>query len=237
MKGLVKVASFIEENNPALKDQENVFYREGQNFLVKFNGKSTTLRNNEKYQYISRLLEKPGCEFHNCDLVTNVKGKPPLTEREDNLKAELEQELKKKDQGDINVSTLDNELTLGEYDELRKVACNLWDELKDARNSGDQESIEKCQNEFEKCRKYMFNEYGIKVEVSKNSKLTFRQMHRYSGQTEKARNLIKNHINNAIKDIAKELPDLAEHLKKFIIKKAKSVAYKPDKPTTWYISL
>jgi len=63
--------------SPASADQTNaghIFRREGDYWLVIFDGQLVRLRDMKGVQYLARLLAHPGREFHVLDLVATVQG-------------------------------------------------------------------------------------------------------------------------------------------------------------------
>ena len=60
----------------AHRDADNVFRREGDYWLVVFEGQIVRLRDMRGVRYLARLLANPGREFHVVDLVGRRAGWP-----------------------------------------------------------------------------------------------------------------------------------------------------------------
>lgn len=95
---------------------------------------------------------------------------------------------------------------------------------------------EKVKQEWELCKNYIINAHRIVVD-DRGEDLKFTKKSRLNEDLEKARVNVTKRINSAIEDIEKDLPTLAEHLKRNILT-GKICIYKTnlDNPINWDIS-
>ena len=117
-------------------------------------------------------------------------------------------------------------LTHVEKDRFEDQGYKILQQLKDAKGNKNQPMIDQAEKEWEGYKNHLFNEYGIKTHASTKG-ISFVQMHRPGPEVEKARKNVTNHIKNAIKDIEKEIPQLAQHLRKHV-ETGKDCMYRPD---------
>lgn len=224
-----ELLDLIEESYPDVKNKENVFLRVKNNWFIKYKReKIDLLRDIERIRYIPSLLNKSGKEFDNLDLYYAVKNK-----------SNFDPELRESQfiQSGMNVSNLDDNFTKEDIKKFSDVGCSLLKKLNEAKETEDQQEIEKSQQEFEKYRKYLYKEHGIKV-LSKKSEVFLEKSYRPGPENERVRNNVKNQIKHALRDIKDAgLPSLAEHLHKHIKTTVKYSIYQPDEQTPWYISL
>jgi len=136
----------------------------------------------------------------------------------------------------VSLSKLEIE-TLSDEDKkaIEDQAYKIQDRHRKAEERGDQVQINKAESDLEAFRSYMFNEYGLKTFVSSKG-ITFKKLSRPGLEAEKARQNVKNQIDNAFNDIDKQLPALSTYLRNHI-HKGLSCTYKPDidNAIEWYI--
>jgi hypothetical protein len=134
----------IEEHERKIKKTSNVFALIGKVWFVKFAQKEYGLYpDQEKYRYIARLLSLSDrnpkslddeYSIYNVDLYEKVSGKPAATGSHDD--GEIMREL--------NESDLTDKLSVEDIRGVRKVADDLLEQLKEAREVSNEEFIKKA---------------------------------------------------------------------------------------------
>ena len=228
------IKNIIEGHERDIKINPNVFSLIGKVWFVKFKNKEWGLYPDyEKYKYIVHLLEltKPFSENHeyyiyNSDLISKIKG---VSASSENYDAALKE--------DLNESDLGKELTSEDFKKFKDIGYDLLEELNVAKQADDPIKEKEAKENFKKYQAYILNDYGIKSQVSKNGlKIYFGIYYRSSRESEKLRQLIKNQINNAIKDFKKGMPTLTKHLQSCLKTKLNKTVYAPER-IHWQVSL
>jgi len=138
---------------------------------------------------------------------------------------------------DLNESDLGKELTSEDFKRFKDIGYDLLEELNVAKQADDPIREKEAEENFKKYQAYILNDYGIKSQVSKNGlKIYFGIYYRSSRESEKLRQLIKNQINNAIKDFKKGMPTLTKHLQSCLKTKLNKTVYAPER-IHWQVSL
>ncbi len=222
----------IESLDPELKNRENVFYKFGDVWLVKFKGKSKILLARKRLSFIVYLLSKKYHSFYAHELDQLVGKAMPNSEYS-----------KMSDNGTLGAITGISlkDLHTDKYNEediesLENVVTNVWDDLKKAESKGNPKEIKSKQEKWSEAKRFMLNEYGIKVHGYKNN-LSFSYKPKLEKDAEKRRQSVSQNIKKALQDIKKELPALYLHLKaEKCIQTGKKCSYHP-KPASvnWYI--
>jgi hypothetical protein len=234
------IKDIIEEHESGIKQHSNVFSLMGKVWFVKFKQQEWGLYpDQEKYKYIANILNLPNNSYntgdlefsiYNTELVEKVKG-VELTEEYRGDKAQ-------EDIGDLNESNLSEVLTSQEVKKFKEIGYELLEQLKKAKDAGDQEQIDDAKKNLVKYRSYISSEYGIKTKISDDeTKIHFKILHRSGKENEKIRQRIKNQIKNAIKDFHDSLPMLRMHLDRSIKTKSYKTVYLPETHTNWHISM
>ena len=192
----------IEKNDT----QDRTVIYNGDAWIINYDGNKAYLRDLPRVRYIWRLLESPNKNFSHLDLQTLVSGKQSEPDKYyKNMSSEqLEEEGFTDNLEDIMVENLSED----EIERLQKIAYDQWDDLMQKKPD--------AENNWEKTRKHLFNEYGIKVIPKKNGP-KFKISKRLKEDAEKARVNVTNNIRNALKDLKEKMPSLYEHLKNRII--------------------
>jgi hypothetical protein len=238
---------------------DNVFSRLGGAWFAKFKQKEWgAFPDKEKFKYIAHLLSlssyKSGDKslnfsMHNTDLVSQVKGKDTDDiykkidgkEVKEYFKIETGRQTDEEQEGDsrneeLSVSDLKEELSKEDLKKLKDTGYKLLDEKEKAEKLGDQELINEKTEHLEKYKSYLSTEYGIKA-ILKKGKIIFTNYHRPSKEIEKIRQLIKNQINNAKKDLNERMPMFVRHLDNSLKTKMDVTVYSPESKIHWYVSM
>jgi hypothetical protein len=240
------IASAIEATDHLIKDKKNVFKRAGKNWLIKYEGESATFPDYERIRYIVHLLNKPWVQISVIDLFEAVKKEnisDKIEGKSDAIKsARVEREewrnLPEEKLHERGLSLTDlsiDGLTEENKDKFEDLGYGFLQKLKDAKKNKNQPMIDRAEKELENYKKHLLNEYGIKAYVSSKG-INFIQKKRPGPETEKARKNVLNQINSAIADIKKEIPSLAQYLRKNI-NTGTECTYRPDdsNPIDWHI--
>ena len=224
----------IEEHESDIKKNSNVFLLLGKVWFVKFKNKEWGLYPDlEKYKYIVHLLEltKSASENHeyfiyNSDLISKIK---EINDSSENSETVLKE--------DLNESDLGKELSPEDFKKFKDIGYGLLEELNIAKQAEDSIKQNKAEEVFKTYQSHILNEYGIKSQISDNGlKIHFGTYYRPSKESEKLRQLIKNQINNAIKDFNESMPTLSKHLQSCLKTKLNKTVYTPEK-INWQVSL
>ncbi|RQW91257.1 MAG: hypothetical protein EHM79_00935 [Geobacter sp.] len=226
----------IEHHESDIKNSPNVFSLLGRVWFVKFNNQEWGLYpDHEKYKYVANLLSLSsettgGSEgehaIHIVGLVARVKG--------DELPPDNDVKM---DDGDLGHMDLSKEITKEEIGRIGEIGDQLLDQLLEARKSQDQNRIHKIQNIIARYRSHLLKEYGIKTRVSDDEKrIVFKSLHRSSEEIEKVRQIVKNQIVNAIRDLSKHMPLFATHLQHSLKTSAFKASYSPEDQIVWTVS-
>ncbi len=217
-----EIMHLMKESYPGIEIRENLFLRCGDSWFVKYDGETTILGSLKRLRYIVTLIDKTGCKFFSSDLVSLVEGHEVGSTSASRS---------------LSLSSLESSLTHEQRKRIENIGRDLWKELQEAEDGNDQKQIDSIKERFEKYRKYMLDEYGIKVLGRKRVRPYFRKMHRFGPEAEKARKLVRNHIDNSYKYIENRLPRLAKHLRDHIKYERGYWFYEPNPnaPVQWYI--
>jgi len=215
----------IKEKEPLKETVQNAFCRNGDIWEINFEGKKTKFKDLERIRYIPHIIGNPNKQFNPLELKALVKKiKPEIGEEQEEYSKLNKEELEKEG---LSFVDLDIEgLTKEDKIKLENIVYDIWDKLQKAKNP---------QNEKEwKALAYtIFNEYGTKI-ISTKTGPRFKHLPRLKNEAENARVTVRHQIVKAIKEIKKELPELAEHLKEYI-STGKIISYNNPEPNTWKI--
>jgi len=218
-----EISEMVETESLELEGEENSFVRKSKYWSIKYGEESGHFPDHEQFRYLIHLIEHAGSEISNGSLVMLVKGE------------QSSRELPKGFTQDTNISDMDSDLTREDLDRFMDMGNKLLERLSYAEEKGDEGILKKNQEEYEKYRTHLFNEYGIKTSVTEEG-IRLNKLYRSTEQVEKDRQLVKNQIRNAIKEIENELPGLAKHLSNSIKRKQKHAIYDPEHQIHWHIS-
>ena len=226
----------IEDHESHMKNSPNVFSLLGKVWFIKFNNEEWGLYPDyEKYKYVANVLSlsseateggKGEYTIHIVGLVAKVKG----NELPDENEVEPDEE-------GLSHTYLSEEITKEEIGRIGEIGHQLLDQLREARKSQDQERIHKVLEIIARYRSHLLREYGIRTRVSEDEKrIKFKSLHRSGKEIEKVRQLVKNQISNAIRDLGKHMPLFATHLEHSLRTTDYKAVYSPEQPISWTIS-
>jgi len=221
------------------KNEENAFIEIGDNWIIKFKGKQTTIKNILGLGYIAFLLDNPFKKFPGEDLEKHVKGHDVLLENEKEVYkryAKMPEEQLASESLSLSDMKID-ELTPENKRYLEDSLRYLYDELNSAKKNGDEEEIKKAKKNFEEVKGHLLNEYGIFSRESSKNKIIFKYKSRLASDFERIRTRVTKNINNARNEIKeKNMPELYKHLK-IDLKTGMKCIYDPDKESSieWFI--
>lgn len=196
----------------AHRDAVNVFRREGDYWLVAFEGQIVRLRDMRGVQYLARLLGSPGREFHVVDLVAVAQAGPA-----DTINV-AEPGLRFGDAGDAG-EMLDARAK-GAY---RRRLTEIEDDLQEARALGDTSRVAQAKNE----RDLLARELSRAVGLGGRDR-------RVGSAAERARASVTRAVRQAMGRIRAQHPPLGVHLER-TIRTGTYCAYLPDPrvPVAW----
>jgi hypothetical protein len=140
------------------------------------------------------------------------------------------------DLAELAQSDLSDNLSLDDIKGFRRVGFGLLEHLREARESGNPDLIGKAEKDIHLYRSHLSNNYGIMAKVSKDEeKIHFRKYHRPTREIEKLRQLVKNQVNNAIKDFDR-MPGFQSHLHHSLHIGSHKTVYSPENPTAWTVT-
>jgi hypothetical protein len=230
-----EIKDIIEEHEDDIKKNPNVFLLIGKVWFVKFKNEEWGLfPDHEKYEYIAHLLKQTKTDPDNLEhsvyndyLISEIKKIDAPHGHQDKATEE-----------DLSETDFGNELTYEEISSLKEIGYNLLRDQIREKNDHNSKNLRKLEDDFKIYQSYLLNEYGIKSNVSKDrSKIYFRTYHRSSKENEKLRQLIKNQINNAVKDFKNRMPMFGSHLQNSLKTKLYKTLYTPEYSIQWQISL
>jgi len=228
------IKNIIEDHEDNIKENFNVFSLLGKVWFVKYQQKEWSLfPDKEKYHYIFHLLKLTTLDedhaelsIYNTDLILKIKEK--------NISIGFYQT---SFEDELHKSELDDPIDPSSFQSIKDIGFKLFQELTKAKKSKKTDEVKEKQKLFDKYRSYLFNEYGIKCNISSDeSEIYFKRYHRPSGEIEKLRQLIKNQIRNAINDIKDCMPSFGRHLVNSLKTKSYKTLYLPEDRIRWHVS-
>lgn len=189
------------------RDDRNIFRREGDHWLVAFEGHSVRVRELKGFAYIARLLADPERELHACDLAG----------RANRIGATAPAGAWAGDAG----PHLDDQA----IEAYRRRLVEIDEDIEQARELGDPERIAQARSE----REFLARELGRAVGLGGRDR-------RAGSPAERARVSVTRAVRRAIARIRDHHPALAEHLDRFI-RTGTYCAYLPDPRarSTWVV--
>ena len=196
----------------AQRDADNVFRREGDYWLVVFEGQIVRLRDMRGIRYLARLLANPGREFHVVDLVGLEQGGPADTTHV------TEPGLRFRDAGDAGEM-----LDARAKEAYRRRLTEIEDDLEEARALGDASRVAQATAE----RDFLARELSRAVGLGGRDR-------RVGSAAERARASVTRAVRQAMGRIRAQHPPLGAHLER-AIRTGTYCAYLPDPrvPVAW----
>ena len=193
----------VEEPTSGQASMHGILRREGEYWIVAFEGHRFTLRDSKGLRYLALLLAEPGREFHALDLVGSAAVAEPLTKgSEQGLRVAR----------DKAIPHLDEEAKAAYRERFR----DLQEELAEADNWNDPERRERARAEIE----FLSHELGRAVGLGGRDRPT-------GSAGERARLSVTRAIRGALARIDEHSPDLGAHLES-TIKTGTYCVYRPD---------
>ncbi len=196
----------------AQRDADDVFRREGDYWLVVFEGQIVRLRDMRGIRYLARLLANPGREFHVVDLVGLEQGGPADTTHV------TEPGLRFRDAGDAG-EMLDTRAK----EAYRRRLTEIEDDLEEARAFGDASRVAQATAE----RDFLARELSRAVGLGGRDR-------RVGSAAERARASVTRAVRQAMGRIRAQHPPLGAHLER-AIRTGTYCVYRPDPrvPVAW----
>ena len=196
----------------AHRDADNVFRREGDYWLLAFEGQIVRLRDMRGVQYLARLLGSPGREFHVVDLVAVAQVGPAGSTHV------AEPGLRHGDAGDAGEM-----LDARAKDAYRRRLTEIEDDLEEARALGDTSRAAQAKAE----RDFLARELSRAVGLGGRDR-------RVGSAAERARASVTRAVRQAMGRIRAQHPRLGAHLER-TIRTGTYCTYLPDPrvPAAW----
>jgi tetratricopeptide (TPR) repeat protein len=189
----------------------NVFRREGEYWVLAFDGRTVRLRDGKGLRYLARLLADPGREFHVLDLVALERGefgggslfRAPMTWGGTGDAGEL----------------LDGRAKAA----YRRRLAEVNEDLEDARASGDRARAGQAETE----RDFLARELARAVGLGGRDR-------RAGSPAERARSAVTRAVRHTVARISRHHPVLSEHLGR-ALHTGNYCVYRPESrvPVTW----
>jgi hypothetical protein len=192
------------------KDADNVFRREGDYWLLAFEGQIVRMRDMRGVQYLARLLGSPEREFHVVDLVAVAQAGPADAIHVAGVRSA--------DAGDAG-EMLDTRAK----DAYRRRLREIEDDLKEARELGDASRVAQAGAE----RDFLARELSRAVGQGGRDR-------RVGSAAERARASVTRAVRQAMARIRAQHPPLGAHLER-TIRTGTYCSYLPDPrvPVAW----
>ena len=194
------------------RDGDSVFRREGDYWLVVFEGQTVRLRDTRGMRYLARLLASPGREFHVVDLVGLEQGGPADTTHV------TEPGLQFRDAGDAGEM-----LDARAKEAYRRRLTEIEDDLEEARSLGDASRVAQATAE----RDFLARELSRAVGLGGRDR-------RVGSAAERARASVTRAVRHAMGRISAQHSPLGAHLE-WAIRTGTYCVYLPDPrvPLAW----
>ncbi len=194
--------------------QEDCFRRDGDFWLVMFEGHTSRLRDQKGLHYLARLLVEPGREFHALDLVVGDRGAPakPVRTGEPDLGIQ---------RGSGAIHLLDTEAK----ESYRRRLAEIDEDIEDAQAMGDSERAAQAGAE----RDFIVRELSRAVGLGGRDRDA-------GSASERARVSVTRAVRQAMLRIGEHNAPLGEHLDR-AIRTGTYCAYLPDPrvPVVWKV--
>jgi tetratricopeptide (TPR) repeat protein len=198
----------------AHRDADTVFRREGEYWVVVFEGQIVRLRDRRGVRYLARLLANPGREFHVVDLAGVEQRGPADTPNV------AKPGLRFRDAGDAGEM-----LDARAKDTYRRRLTEIEDDLEEARALGDTARMAQAETE----RDFLAGELSRAVGLGGRDR-------RVGSAAERARASVTRAVRHAMGRIRDQHPPLGAHLER-AIHTGTYCAYRPDPrtPVEWKV--
>jgi hypothetical protein len=215
------------------------FILDGDSWHITFKGKSTTIKNNKRIRYVVCALEHKRDEIRNRDLVNGADAFEWPQILMESIVSESNADTFEGSQAPMEVCTVEStvESKKGLSESERKIHTKAAQQAyKDRCDSKETADEVQYQGRWNKFLKYMLNEHGLKVCITKTGQIRLKDLPRAEGQDEKARKTVSINIKNARVDVSRNLPELADHLENNLKCGIFTTRYDPMPDIEWHIS-
>jgi hypothetical protein len=222
----------IFKSYPEFEGKDNVFWRTGDTWLVRFkNGEPFQLKDTKGTHYLTVLLNQPGKELTVIQMTEIVEGQPRL-----DVVGAVYDERELMDEGlAIKMLTEQKDLNPEEAENLMKIARKACSEFLLAFTKNDMEDKRKKEQQWNEVKSYIM-EYGLMPYLTKKEVLRFKPKIKLEKEVDKVRINITKQIRNVISRIKEYEPQLGGHLDVHV-KTGGICSYKPTSPIQWYTNI
>lgn len=218
----IDLPAVIESDKPDLQKHANVFCFCGNNWYVKCNGKSDTIKDSKGMRYIAFLLDSPS-KFSSLDLERLVCGNQSEYNKDYSEMSPKQLEKEGLSQDELYFGGMTQE----DKEKLKDAAWEVWERAK-SKNQKDVEAWEDCKNHLDR-------KYGC-IPCEKNNELKFIFKKRFKTEANRVRLRVSKNIETAIAKIKASNFELAEHLSnKANLHTGNVLWYKRDPDIDWFI--
>ena len=217
LQGCTDTLSVFPSHRPALSTrEESIFLRQGDYWIIRYQGHVTFLKATRGLHCLSVLLRNPGREFHVCELVGQVIGRPLVFGKGGHATGAWQGGLLS-DAGPI----LDAQAK-AEYkhrlDDLRR-------DLEEAERFNDPTHAERARDEMDALAEQLASAVGL---GGRNRRI--------GSAAERARSAVTKRIKSSIKRIGEAIPSLGSHLATRV-KTGYFCSYNPpsERPVAWKV--
>ena len=193
-------------------DARAAFLREGDVWLIRFDGMSAYLRHTKGLGDLAMLLSRPGRELHVLDLVAVAEGRSPTT-------AKLDSESRAALGGTGDLGPAIDAAARSAYEQRIR---DLTEDIEEAEANHDDARAAKLDDERAAILAELAGALGLYGKA--------RPQH---SDAERARKAVGIRVREAISRIERELPPLGHHLR-HSVRTGRFCAYVPELPVDWH---
>jgi len=175
------------------RQEESLFSRQGDYWTIEYQRQIALLKATRGLHYLALLLCNPGREFHACELIGRVIGKPLVLRKGGRANDAWQGGLLLSDAGPI----LDAQAKA----EYKRRLDDLRRDLKEAEQFNDYARAERARAEMDALAEQLASAVGL---GGRNRRI--------GSEAERARSAVTKRIKNSIKSIREAIPSLGSHL-------------------------
>ena len=193
------------------KANQNFFRLKGDMWHVRFNKKETYVKDFKRIRYLVQLLQFPHKPFHVLELMSLIDGKQPDV---DALKGDINDQQPESQGFSFSDHSIDG-LTHDDKKKLEEILIDAWDGSQRADNDHKPE----MDRRYNEAKRHVKKAHGISVKDTPEGPIIYfsKKSPHKTKASENARTNVQKQLKAAIKELAKDLPDLVLHLKPSII--------------------
>ncbi len=210
------LAVFPSHRSAPSTHEESLFLRQGDYWIIRYQGHLTFLKATRGLHCLSVLLRHPGREFHVCELVGQVFGRPLVLGKGGRATDDWQGE-RLSDVGPI----LDAQAKA----EYKRRLDDLRRDLEEAERFNDPARAERARNEMNALAEQLASAVGL---GGRNRRI--------GSAAERARSAVTKRIKSSIKRIGQAIPSLGSHLATRV-KTGYFCSYnpQPERPVAWEV--